>query len=66
MAVDVTVAGAGGEYMETVTIVEWRAAVGDTVEEGAPIAVVETAKAATDIEAPAAGTLTHILKEVGD
>lgn len=66
MAVDVTVAGAGGEYMETVTIVEWRAAVGDTVDEGAPIAVVETAKAATDIEAPAAGTLTHILKEVGD
>ncbi|MEM8855583.1 MAG: biotin/lipoyl-containing protein, partial [Pseudomonadota bacterium] len=66
MGVDVTVAGAGGEYMETVTIVEWRAAVGDHIAEGAPIAVVETAKAATDIEAPAAGTLTHIMKEVGD
>ncbi len=65
MPVDIRITGAGGEYMEDVTVVEWRAAPGDTVRAGETVAVVETAKAATDIEAPADGILQEILIPAG-
>ncbi len=66
MARDVTITGAGGEYMDSVTVVEWCAGVGDTVRAGDTIAVVETAKAASDVEAPCDGTLAEIVADVGD
>ena len=66
MVTDIKIAGAGGEYMEAVTVVEWKVAAGDEVSEGQVIAVVETAKAATEIEAPSAGVLLDIAAEPGD
>lgn len=65
MATDVTLAGGAGEYMESATVVAWNAAPGAAVKAGEVIAVVETAKAATEIEAPCDGVLTEILAEVG-
>jgi len=50
MATDVTLAGGAGEYMESATVVAWNAAPGAAVKAGEVIAVVETAKAATEIE----------------
>ena len=43
--------------VESVVIVEWLHAAGDRVEEGDEVVVVESEKAETAIEAPAAGTL---------
>lgn len=44
---------------------EWLAADGASVEEGAPLFVLETEKATQDIEAPTSGTL-RILKQAGE
>lgn len=66
MVAEIKIAGAGGEYMEAVTVVEWKVAAGDTVSEGQVIAVVETAKAATEVEAPATGVLLNISAVPGD
>lgn len=65
MATPITIGAAAGEYMETVTVAEWMAGVGDTVQEGQTVVVVETAKAATEIGAPRAGVLTSILADAG-
>lgn len=65
MITDITLTGGAGEYMDSATLVEWRAKAGDRVEAGALLAVVETAKAATEIEAPASGFLTGPLAEIG-
>lgn len=65
MVVEIRIGSAGGEYMESVLVVEWRARPGDRVSTGQVIAVVETAKAATEVEAPVSGILTEILAEVG-
>ncbi|MFD1199907.1 acetoin dehydrogenase dihydrolipoyllysine-residue acetyltransferase subunit [Brucella gallinifaecis] len=62
---DIVVTGAGGEYMEAVVVVEWLAKVGDAVKAGDVVVIVETAKAATEIEAPASGILTEIRAEIG-
>lgn len=43
------------------TLAEWLVADGQDVAEGQPIYVIETEKAAQDIDAPAAGRLTHKL-----
>ena len=43
--------------VETVIIVEWLHSTGDRVEAGAEVVIVESEKAETAIEAPAAGTL---------
>jgi pyruvate dehydrogenase E2 component (dihydrolipoamide acetyltransferase) len=51
---------AAGEYMDSATVVEWLKAIGDTVCSGETLAIVETAKAATEIPAPADGVLTRI------
>ena len=43
------------------TLAEWLVADGQDVAEGQPIYVIETEKAAQDIDAPAAGRLSHKL-----
>lgn len=65
MAKPITIGAAGGEYMESVVVMEWTAKVGDTVKEGDSIVTVETAKAATEIGAPCDGVLSAILAEPG-
>jgi 2-oxoglutarate dehydrogenase E2 component (dihydrolipoamide succinyltransferase) len=47
------------------TIVEWRKQVGDAVERDEVICSISTDKIDTDVESPAAGTLTEILVDVG-
>ncbi|ATN35992.1 acetoin dehydrogenase dihydrolipoyllysine-residue acetyltransferase subunit [Rhizobium sp. ACO-34A] len=63
--IDITVVGAGGEYMESVVVVEWHKNVGDAVRKGDLVVTVETAKAATEIEASADGVLREIRAPVG-
>lgn len=63
---DITVIGAGGEYMESVVVVEWHKKLGDVVKAGELVVTVETAKAATEIESPVDGILSEIRAEVGD
>lgn len=65
-AIDVTLVGAGGEYMDAAVLIEWTVEPGATVVEGQVLAVVETAKAATEILAPAAGRLVERLANPGD
>jgi pimeloyl-ACP methyl ester carboxylesterase len=62
---DITVVGAGGEYMESVVVVEWHKQLGQAVEQDDLIVTVETAKAATEITAPVSGILSEIRAEVG-
>ncbi len=64
--VEVKLSAAGGEYMESATVVEWLRATGEAVEAGAPLVVVETSKAAAEIEAPASGTLAEIRVSPGE
>jgi hypothetical protein len=64
-AAEITLGTLGGEYMESAVLVEWRMAEGAQVRAGDIVAVVETAKAATEIEAPGDGVL-HILVPAGD
>ena len=49
-----------GLNVSTVTLVGWAVAAGSAVNEGDVIATVETDKVETEIEAPAAGTLSPI------
>lgn len=56
---------AGGEYMETVVVLEWAVALGAAVKAGDTVVTVETAKAATEIAAPADGFLTEIRFDAG-
>ena len=44
---------------------EWLKNVGDIVEQGEPICVVDTDKASTELEATASGCLTEILVQSG-
>ncbi len=55
-----------GMTMQDGTIAEWLKEVGDTVEEGEPIAVVETEKVNADLEAPESGVLREILVQEGE
>jgi len=43
--------------VEEVVVLEWLKPDGETVVEGEPLAVLETEKTQTEIEAPATGTL---------
>lgn len=56
----VTIDAAGGEYMEAVLVTDWHKAPGDAVARGDLLLTVETAKAATDIEAETDGWLAEI------
>jgi pyruvate/2-oxoglutarate dehydrogenase complex dihydrolipoamide acyltransferase (E2) component len=49
-----------GMGMKEGTIVEWTKTIGDRVEEGDVLAVVETEKVETELTSPVTGTLTEI------
>ena len=51
--------------MEEATLTQWHRKPGDRFEIGDPLYAIETEKAATDIEAPCAGTLLEILAPEG-
>ena len=51
--------------VEEIVVLEWLFAAGDHVDAEAPVVVIETEKAETEIEAPASGTL-EIIVEPGD
>ncbi len=55
-----------GMTMEYGLIVEWLVAEGDTVAEGDGIAVIETEKVSTELEAPTGGTIIELSCEVDD
>lgn len=54
-----------GLAIESMTIVHWLKDVGDRVEDGEALCEVETDKANSEIESPAAGTLVELRGEVG-
>ena len=55
-----------GETVDEATIQEWLVKVGDTVELGQPIALIETDKAQVEVESAAEGTVIDIVAEVGE
>jgi pyruvate dehydrogenase E2 component (dihydrolipoamide acetyltransferase) len=63
---EIRLIGAGGEYMDSAVLVEWHVRPGDAVARGQLVATVETAKAATEVEAPVGGTVAELLAAVGD
>uniref|UniRef100_A0A449G602 Lipoamide acyltransferase component of branched-chain alpha-keto acid dehydrogenase complex n=1 Tax=Nocardia farcinica TaxID=37329 RepID=A0A449G602_NOCFR len=54
-----------GEGLTEADILEWKVAVGDTVDVDQVIAEVETAKAAVEVPCPFAGTVLRLHGEVG-
>jgi len=48
------------DFMEEAVLQEWLVAEGDRVEEGQPIAMIETDKAVAELPAPASGYVTGI------
>jgi pyruvate dehydrogenase E2 component (dihydrolipoamide acetyltransferase) len=65
MATDV-ILPALGMAQDTGKIVEWLKSEGESVTAGEPLVVIETDKAAVDLEAPATGILSHVTAKVGD
>jgi pyruvate dehydrogenase E2 component (dihydrolipoyllysine-residue acetyltransferase) len=55
-----------GMAQDTGKIVEWLKAEGEAVTAGEPLVVIETDKAAVDLEAPATGILSRVAAKVGD
>jgi 2-oxoisovalerate dehydrogenase E1 component len=51
---------------ESVTVLDWKVKVGDTLKPGLMLAEMEADKAAFDLSCPISGTLTEILVPVGD
>lgn len=54
-----------GESVVEATLLRWRVAVGDEVPLGAPIADIETDKAASEVPAPVAGRVARLLVAPG-
>ena len=54
-----------GNAMEEVTVVEWYFEVGERVEDGEPIVMIDSEKAQSELEAPATGTIQEILVRDG-
>ncbi len=52
-----------GMTMEEGLIVEWLVSEGDSVNEGDSIALIETEKVETELEAPASGKIAEITAE---
>lgn len=50
-----------GETVDEVVLLEWLVEVGDQVEEGAELALVETDKVETEVPSPVAGTVAEIM-----
>ncbi len=55
-----------GMTMQEAVLASWLVKVGDTVDEGQPIAVVETEKVDADVEAPCAGVITELIGSPGE
>lgn len=55
-----------GADMDEGTVIEWLVKPGDTVHKGDPVAVVDTDKAAIEVETFAAGTIDRLLVPVGE
>ncbi|MCO5145329.1 MAG: acetoin dehydrogenase dihydrolipoyllysine-residue acetyltransferase subunit [Aquamicrobium sp.] len=62
----ITIEAAGGEYMDSVVIVEWTVKPGEKVTTGDTVVVVETAKAATEVPAPHDGYLVETFFAPGE
>jgi pyruvate dehydrogenase E2 component (dihydrolipoamide acetyltransferase) len=54
-----------GADMDEGTLLEWKVGVGDTVRKGQVVAVVDTAKAAVDVECWQEGTVAELVAEIG-
>lgn len=54
-----------GADMDEGTVIEWLVKPGDTVQKGDPVAVVDTAKAAIEVETFTGGTIEQILVPIG-
>lgn len=55
-----------GADMDEGTLLEWKVKPGDTVKKGQVIAVVDTSKAAVDVESWQEGTVDELVVEPGD
>ncbi len=55
-----------GQSVESCILVEWLADIGETIEEGTPVASIETDKAVFEVESPAGGTLVARFFDEGD
>ena len=55
-----------GLTVEEATVMEWHKQVGDAVEAGEVIGVIEADKATVERESPATGILTEIIGEIGE
>lgn len=54
-----------GADMDEGTLLEWKVGVGDTVTKGQVVAIVDTTKAAVDIESWQEGTVDQLVAEIG-
>jgi pyruvate/2-oxoglutarate dehydrogenase complex dihydrolipoamide acyltransferase (E2) component len=54
-----------GNGVESATVAEWLIEVGESVEEGEPVVLMETDKASSELEAPVTGTLEVVHAEDG-
>lgn len=54
-----------GADMDEGTLLEWKVGVGDTVKKGQVVAIIDTTKAAVDVESWQEGTVHELLAEVG-
>ncbi len=54
-----------GSDMDEGTLLEWKVGVGDTVKKGQVVAIVDTSKAAVDIESWQEGTVHRLIAEPG-
>ena len=50
-----------GNAMEEVTVAEWYVEIGERVQEGEPIVMIDSEKAQSELEAPATGTIHEIV-----
>jgi 2-oxoglutarate dehydrogenase E2 component (dihydrolipoamide succinyltransferase) len=55
-----------GMTMHEATLLSWLKAVGDPIQEGEPIAELETDKMTVELEAPASGVLASIAAQAGE
>jgi 2-oxoglutarate dehydrogenase E2 component (dihydrolipoamide succinyltransferase) len=55
-----------GESITEVEIGDWLKKQGETVDQDEPVVVIETDKVSVELPAPAAGTITKLLKQTGE
>ncbi|MDA0229332.1 MAG: biotin attachment protein [Proteobacteria bacterium] len=55
-----------GLTVEDAMVMEWHKNVGDAVEAGEVIGVIEADKATVELESPATGTLSEIIGKIGE